>query len=176
MDPYEYVRNMGKGASMEPIRSKTASNFESASHSDALILWKNSQSTKLMNLAKKKSIIPQPGKQKLLSHETYLTNLNWNIHLYLQSFNQLQLHSPSHNSPWHQNSSLDLIFHSRTSQAIHQTFPDRHFHNQLQSSLRLRPKVMRWRKALVMILLQVSNSKRFLRRWKEFKRCKIGSI
>lgn len=60
VDPYEYVRNMGKGASMEPIRSKTASNFESASHSDALILWKNSQSTKLMNLAKKKSIIPQP--------------------------------------------------------------------------------------------------------------------
>ncbi|XP_074615208.1 uncharacterized protein LOC141874734 isoform X6 [Acropora palmata] len=60
VDPYEYVRNMGKGASMEPIRSKTASDFQSTGHSDPLILWKNSQSTKLMTLAKKKSSIPQP--------------------------------------------------------------------------------------------------------------------
>lgn len=60
VDPYEYVRNMGKGASMEPIRSKTASNFKSTGHSDPLILWKNSQSTKMMTLAKKKSSIPQP--------------------------------------------------------------------------------------------------------------------
>jgi len=62
VDPYEYVRNMGKGASMEPIRSKTASNFRSTGHSDPLILWKNSQSTSWVNtLAKKKSDIPQPG-------------------------------------------------------------------------------------------------------------------
>lgn len=45
---------------MEPIRSKTASDFRSTGHSDPLILWKNSQSTKLMTLAKKKSSIPQP--------------------------------------------------------------------------------------------------------------------
>ena len=63
VDPYEYVRNMGKGASMEPIRSKTASNFKSLGHSDALILWKNSQSTSLNVLAKKKSTIPKPGKK-----------------------------------------------------------------------------------------------------------------
>lgn len=63
VDPFEYVRNMGTGASMEPIRSKTASNLKSTGHSDALILWKNSQSTSLNTLAKKKSSIPQPGKK-----------------------------------------------------------------------------------------------------------------
>ena len=46
---------------MEPIRSKTASNLIS-SHSDPLILWKNSQIQALATLAKKKSEIPQPGK------------------------------------------------------------------------------------------------------------------
>lgn len=53
---------MGTGASMEPIRSKTASNLIS-SHSDPLILWKNSQIQALATLAKKKSEIPQPGKR-----------------------------------------------------------------------------------------------------------------
>lgn len=62
VDPFEYVRNMGTGASMEPIRSKTASNLIS-SHSDPLILWKNSQIQALATLAKKKSTIPQPGKR-----------------------------------------------------------------------------------------------------------------
>lgn len=66
VDPYEYVRNMGKGASMEPIRSKTASNFKSLGHSDALILWKNSQSTSLNVLAKKKSTIPKPEIQPVI--------------------------------------------------------------------------------------------------------------
>ena len=63
VDPYEYVRNMGEGASMEPIRSKTASNFKNAGHSDPLILWKNSQSTSMNVLAKKKSSIPVPGEK-----------------------------------------------------------------------------------------------------------------
>ena len=63
VDPYEYVRNMGKGASMQPIRSKTASNLQSTGHSDALILWKASQSASMATLAKKKSTIPQPGKE-----------------------------------------------------------------------------------------------------------------
>lgn len=58
-DPFEYVRNMGTGASMEPIRSKTASTLTSqSSHSDPLILWKNSQIQTLATLAKKKSTIP----------------------------------------------------------------------------------------------------------------------
>ena len=65
VDPFEYVRNMGTGASMEPIRSKTASNLVS-SHSDPLILWKNSQIQALATLAKKKSDIPQPGKKNQL--------------------------------------------------------------------------------------------------------------
>ncbi|XP_078359624.1 uncharacterized protein LOC144644082 isoform X3 [Oculina patagonica] len=65
VDPYEYVRNMGTGASMEPIRSKTASNLVS-SHSDPLILWKNSQLEKLSTLAKKKSSIPQPESQPMM--------------------------------------------------------------------------------------------------------------
>jgi len=65
VDPFEYVRNMGTGASMEPIRSKTASNLIS-SHSDPLILWKNSQIQALATLAKKKSDIPQPGKKNHL--------------------------------------------------------------------------------------------------------------
>lgn len=56
---------MGKGASMEPIRSKAASGLISASHSDPLILWKSSQIQKLAALAKKKSEIPQPGKKKI---------------------------------------------------------------------------------------------------------------
>lgn len=50
---------------MEPIRSKTASNLVS-SHSDPLILWKNSQLEKLATLAKKKSTIPQPGENNRL--------------------------------------------------------------------------------------------------------------
>ncbi|XP_027047022.1 uncharacterized protein LOC113674731 isoform X3 [Pocillopora damicornis] len=66
VDPFEYVRNMGKGASMEPIRSKAASGLISASHSDPLILWKSSQIQKLAALAKKKSEIPQPGSQTLM--------------------------------------------------------------------------------------------------------------
>ncbi|XP_022799604.1 uncharacterized protein LOC111337536 isoform X3 [Stylophora pistillata] len=66
VDPFEYVRNMGKGASMEPIRSKAASGLISASHSDPLILWKSSQIEKLAAIAKKKSEIPQPGSQTLM--------------------------------------------------------------------------------------------------------------
>ena len=77
VDPFEYVRNMGTGASMEPIRSKTASNLVS-SHSDPLILWKNSQIQALATLAKKKSDIPQPGKknqwQRLKIWFTYVAN------------------------------------------------------------------------------------------------------
>jgi len=69
VDPFEYVRNMGTGASMEPIRSKTASNLIS-SHSDPLILWKNSQIQALATLAKKKSDIPQPGSEPATPAET----------------------------------------------------------------------------------------------------------
>ena len=59
-DPYQYVRNMGKGASLTPIASRPGANLiVHKSSSQPLVLHKSSQWSSV--LAKKKTDIPKPS-------------------------------------------------------------------------------------------------------------------
>lgn len=59
-DPYQYVRNMGKGASLEPIVARPGANLNTGkSSSQPLVLHKNSQWPSVF--AKKKADIPKPS-------------------------------------------------------------------------------------------------------------------
>ena len=58
-DPYQYVRNLGKGASLEPIFARPGANLiVHKASSQPLVLHKNSQWPSV--LAKKKEEIPRP--------------------------------------------------------------------------------------------------------------------
>lgn len=58
-DPYQYVRNMPKGASMQPIESHPGAANSPHGHSDPIILFKNSQISNAV--AAKKNAIPKPS-------------------------------------------------------------------------------------------------------------------
>ena len=58
-DPYQYVRNMPKGASMQPIESHPGAIDAPHGSSNPIILFKNSQISNAV--AAKKNSIPKPS-------------------------------------------------------------------------------------------------------------------
>lgn len=83
-DPYQYVRNLGKGASLEPIFARPGANLNlHRSSSQPLILHKNSQWPSVM--AKKKEDIPRPVGKFITDYWKFFSAISFNKLFFLRT-------------------------------------------------------------------------------------------